>query len=345
MNGRLIINGLVLALLGCVLVGCGQAPPPAVKPVQPPGERFKVELQDEKSPVASRRTYYNEMDVKTRAEIEYRDKSAGGETYSPTTGKVIERWRTYAGKTQVKEREKFDAKGEVVSMVMYHADGKPWKEMQRQKDGGYKLVEHWSTGILMSELLVRADGSAERLSYSDDGRWIEGRTVVHANREIDSWDYFDAAGKVKSHSHWQTNGNQDVKHFRQDGTVSHRQWWHILRNFDLAGGARSHRGWVLDKVEEYAADGKTLTRRLLLNDGPTDVNGVREAQVHNADGSYTVRQLTDNQVDQEETFSADGKSTGVTTYDADNERPVEDIDPKLFECFHIIGGVKFDNYD
>lgn len=341
------INGLVLILICGALIGCGRTPPPVVSPVLPkPSERCKVELQDEKSPEASRRTFYNELDEKTRVEIEYRDKSVGGESYDLTTGKVKERWRTYAGSKQVKERATFDSKGDAVSMVMYHEDGKPWKDMQRQKDGGYRLVQHWRTGILMSELLVRADGSAESLSYSDDGKWIEGRTVVHTSREIDSWDYYNAAGLVKSHSHWQRNGNQDVKYFRQDGTVSHRQWWRILRNFDVNADIRKERGWVLEKVEEYAADGKQLTRQLLLADGPEDVNPVREARIYNADGSYTVRQLaSDNRVDSEETFSADGKSTGSTMYDDDNEKPLEEIDPKLFECFHVIGGVKFDNFD
>lgn len=339
------VNNLILIVAGCFLAaGCSPKPPPAVLPVQPPSERSTLELRDEKSPEYSRRTFYNDADVKLRVEIEYRDKSAGGEVFSPVTGKLTERWRTYAGKKQIRERSTFDAKGEVVSMVMYHEDGKPWKSMQRQKDGGYKLVEHWSTGVLMSELLVRADGSAERLSYADDGKRIEGRTVVHTSGEIDAWDY-DAKGKVTSHSHWQRNGNQDVKYFREDGTMSHRQWWRILRNFDLTGNVREHRGWVLEKVEEYGADGKSLTRRLTLADGPSDVNAVTESTVFNADGSYVVRLLNDGKIESEEAFSADGKSTGITEFYDEVEKPVEEIDPKLLECFHIIGGVKFDNFD
>lgn len=327
----------------CSLVGCGQSPPLSVPRSMPPSERSTFELQDEKSPEYSRRTFYNEFDAKTRVEIEYRDKSAGGESYAPVTGRVREHWRTYAGSKQVRERKRFDAKGEVVSMTTYYEDGRISKDMQRQKDGGRKLVQYQDTGTLMSETLIRADGTVESLSYDDDGKWIERRTIIHVNREIDSWSYYDAAGKVKSHSHWHRNGNQDVEYFRQDGTVSHRQWWRILRNFDVSAPARSQRGWVLEKVEEYAANGKTLTRRLVLENGPKDVNPVRESQSYNADGSYTVRHLTRNHIEKEETFSADGKSTGTVTYDS--EKPIENIDLKLFECLHIIGGVKFDNYD
>ena len=187
MNNRSFL-WLVFSVL--VLSGCrdtSEADPKGNLPVAAPAsERRKVELCPESSPEQSRSTFFNERDELVRAEIEYRDKSVGCEIFD-SNGKVKERWRTYPAKKQVKLRETYDGKGEVVTHLEYHSNGKVYQDLRRQKNGDYRLSQYWDTGLLSTELLVRTDGTAERLSYSDDGKRIDGRTVVLANGEIDSW--------------------------------------------------------------------------------------------------------------------------------------------------------------
>ncbi len=338
------LAALLLVGLCALLTGCSDSnrqEPSAAQPPVEEKEHMKVELQPEGTPELVRRVYYNRFDEKLRAEIEFRDGSVGGEVFHGD-GKVKERWRNYPHSKQELERTTYAPDGEtMVTSVTHHKNGRVHKDTRLQKDGGYRLVENWDTGIIMTELLVRKDGSAERLSYSSDGKYVDRKTVVLVGGEVDSWDC-EADGRVTSHSHWQKNGNQDVTYFRVDGSASHRQWWHILRNFDTTSG-RAHRGWILDKVEEYDSDGKTLLRRILLAPGPKDVNPVARVEVFRADGSRTVRHLNGEKVQKEEVFSAAGKLQHSETF-ADGKEPVEKVDAKLLECWHVIGH-KFDSFD
>lgn len=333
------------ALCLTVLVsGCGETPRKTLSaPVTPAAkERIVTELQPESSPEVSIRKYYNEADELVRVETNFRDKSVGGESYFPD-GKVKERWRTYDNSSQVKERTTFQNDGKTVeTSLSYHRNGKVWKDLRLQKDGAYRVTQYWESGIIMSDLLVRVDGTAERLSYSEDGKYVDRKTIVHASGELESWDY-NAKGGVTARSHWSKKGDQTVEYFREDGKVSHRQWWRILRNFDTTR-ERSHRGWVLEKVEEYAADGKTTTRRIVLADGPRDVNAISQVEILAANGERTVRTLVDGEnVSREEQYNAKGDLVSSTDYQ-DDERPVETVDKKLLECWFVIGH-KFDNYD
>lgn len=335
-------------LLGCgaLLTGCtnrSKEQPGVTPPQDNNAEHVKIELQPEGTPERVRRVFYNCFNEKLRCEIEFRDGTVGGEAYF-ADGKMKEQWRTHPDSKQVQVCKTFAPDGTtVVTSLEYHKNGKVHKDTRRQKDGGYLVSEYWDSGIAMSDLQVRADGSMERVYYGDDGKRVRSRLAVHVTGEVDDWAYDEASGRLESHSHWLKNGAQDVKFFRPDGSLSHRQWWHILRNFDTSK-SRSHRGWILDRVEQYGADGRTLVCRLKLSPGKKDINPVEQVEHFAADGSRTVRRLSGGQkVSSEETFAADGTQTGSQAYSDGNE-PVEKIDKALLECWHVIGH-KFDNYD
>ena len=279
---------MLLATLLCagLLAGCGKQdsgqPHPTPKPppvVTQPTER--VELMPDGSDEYLRRHYTNAYGVEVETRIEYRNGDKAVTKYR-ADGSQLSFNRTAKDGTAVADKV-FAADGATIVSGRELREDKTlkWTAVQ-DASGTVTMVTYWWDGkTVFAQTLTQTNGAYESTYFRKDGTlWAKrfGAKSGSADREQS----FDSSGKLALTLE-RTPQEVVVSLYRADGTVQYKQ--HMT---ERASGYGNYTYRTMGSVEELAADGKTVVRRLVMDSSGYSVGSVERPQ---SDGTTIVRTL------------------------------------------------------
>lgn len=203
------------------------------------------------------------------------------------------------------------------TFTTYRADGKTLRSIQHRVNGE------------LFETYYRLDGQTVWWEFNYSTR----RCTIHFDRQGNPYEV-----EYSHKSLLQGNGYSmgpksapiplcDNAYEREDGTLAYKQTWTVCWDHNLDTTRE-----ILTGLEVYAEDGSLATRVTLKAeaDSPRFIEKVEE---FNPDGSSLVRlyQGAESRLS-EETFDADGNSTGKQTFPSSDSYQ-ESIDPRFFQGF------------
>jgi hypothetical protein len=297
----------LIAVLAVSLSGCKKeepatpTPPPVAAPAQPKYV-VKVVPKPDGSDELQRIYTYLEDGTLVKVEIQYRQ---GGRT----------------------QRQLFRENGSVKEVQELHPyTSKLQSSTEMAADGTTKVSEttYRISGDLDSKTAFKSDGSSETLRYRNGGSRLLAKIAKSADGKKTSV-FFHADGTtVWANATELSNGDSKVETYRLDGTRDQDREVFVDRMLITVYGAdgkarykqtwsgyrsaySSYRYYSLEKVEEYSADGSTVTRVLEFErwggqrvKKATDIVSGKPSKVR------TFRY--DGTVESEEIFAADGTS-------------------------------------
>jgi len=335
----LLVLGAAFALTA-LLAGCNKDDKQAEKknphPVvvsTPSCPAEKVEPGDESTPVQSTRHIYDQHTcMEVERQVFYRTTHNNEDIMLRPDGTKL-------------SAHLENNRGTVLQDVKYASDGKTVIDGYQNRDDGTRVktitrdakanttttVTYWWDGkSVFSTEVANADGSfTAEVHHKNGALWMKrsgasGGTVTHEET-------YDANGVLQYSREPQPGSMSLVTTYRPDGTVKAKQTFAVSTNYS-GGESRT-----LISVDEYAADGKTLTRKITT--GATNSGygywyggGYPDTvETHNADGTTTVHKVRyDGRVSHEEIRDATGKVTSQKDWTwSDTDAPSEKIDSTL----------------
>ncbi|MBX3073384.1 hypothetical protein KF728_21440 [Candidatus Obscuribacterales bacterium] len=325
-KSRFIAVSVLVAGLALSLTGCKQEdevpPPPPVK-AQPAQPKYIVKVipkPDGSEELQRIYTYLPDGVTLYKLEIQYRQ---GGRT-------EVQWYRPDGTVKEVQEMHPYST-GKVQSTTRMAPDGTTKVDQTTYRlDGGVDAVTEF-----------KADGSSHTVRYRNDGkRRLSVTDTAPDGKKVST--YFHADGTtVWANATEQKNGDSKVETFRLDGTRDQTREVFYDRMIVTVHGAdgkpkytqtwsgyryaySSYRYYTLEKVEEFGADGVTLTRKLEF-----ERYGSRNIKVATdlANGQPTKTRYFryDGTLEREEIVQADGTKTTVK-HEA-SEKITETYDP------------------
>jgi hypothetical protein len=328
--------------LAALLTGCGKddkeadkknPPPIVVRSPSCPAE--KIEPGDESTPVQSTRHVYDQRTcIEVEQQVFYRTTHNNEDIFLRPDGTKL-------------SSHLENSRGTVLHEVKYAADGKTVVEGYHNRDDGTRLktITHddkanttttvtcwWDGQSVFSTQVVNADGSfTNEMHHKNGAIWMKrtGTSSGVVTRE----ETFDTNGVLQFVSEPQPGAMTLVTGYRPDGTMKSKQTFYVSTYYYGGGGQQR----TLISVEEYAADGKTLARKITT--GATNSGygywyggGYPDTvETHNADGTTVVHKVRyDGRVSHEEIRDATGKVTSQKDWTwSDTDAPTEKIDSSL----------------
>lgn len=320
------LSAVGAAMLLCfALTGCSDKKAELPPPVDPtPKVTIKVEPMPAESPEQTRVHKLDEFGREFETEIAYRDNSKGLEIWNPTTSALVEFKRWYPGSTTLQRHGKYTA-GKLVWEEQYHSNGKVSQRRLWHKNGDREYLQFSSDGTSeLGKVLIRKDGSGEWIQRNQDWRTgkVQGmrqRYTWEANGDLVREEYDYQNGTTLLNRAATKGDNLVVDIFRPDGTVEFRQYHKAPpappsnggNNNAPPTGFRVRWSWILEKVEVFAADGKTLVKSFICT---AQRFGSQPSEVHvpQANGGKIVVEIGyddrgELKVKGEKVFDKDGK--------------------------------------
>lgn len=285
MRLRLTLSLTALLLAG-LLAGCGpqdsgqQNPPPKPPPVVTrPTETLEPMPEDSEEFLRRHFTNANGIEVETRIEYRNGDKAV---TKYRNDGSQLSYNRVAKDGTVVADKA-FAADGKTIVSGREMREDKTlkWTAMQ-DANGVVTMVTYWYNGkTVFAQTVTQPNSSYEATYFRKDGSLWMKRSGKAAD-VIDREQQFDNAGKLTVTLE---RTAQDVVSvvYRPDGTVLYKQ--HITERKSSYGNYVNRN---VVSVDEFAADGTTLVRRLVMDSNGYNVTAVERPQ---ADGTTLVRTL------------------------------------------------------
>jgi hypothetical protein len=273
-----------------LLTGCNRSEPEAANPTPPPAVTQKpverVELMPDTSDEYLRRHYIdaNGFEVETRIEYRNGDKA----TIKFRSDKTQESYKRVAKNGSVLIEQNYAADGKtIVSGQELRADGTmKWKATQ-DAAGTVTTVTYWWDGksVFSEKKQQMPSGAHETTYFRKDGStvWMKksGPTSGVVTKELQ----YGSDGKLQFMREKSATSIDVVTTFyRADGTAEYKQY-----TTERPSGYGNYTYRTLAYVEELAADGKTVVRKLHMNSSGYTVVKVERP---NADGTVTVREVS-----------------------------------------------------
>jgi hypothetical protein len=300
-----------MMLLAGLLTGCGpngsdtqhKPTPPSV--VAKPTER--VELMPDTSDEFLRRHLTNSDGFEVETRIEYRNGDKAVIKFRDDQTQQSYKRVTKTGTILIEQNYALDGKS-ITSGQELRADGTlKWKATQDSSGAVRTLTYWWDGTTLFSDKTQSQPGGAYTATYyKKDGKlWV--KRTGSKDGVVDRDEQFNDSGKLAATVE-RSGQNTTATLYRDDGTIQYRQ--HMT---EVPSSYGSYTYKTMQYVEEYAADGKTLVRKLVMNSGGYSVGQVERP---NADGTTTVRTLNYNgTVTHEDIRDASGKITSQKDID------------------------------
>lgn len=314
--------GVALAsvmLAATLLTGCkneqdtGQKPTPPPVVVSKPAER--VELMPDTSEEFLRRHYIDANGFEVETRIEYRNGDKAVLKYR--ADQTQESYKRTAKNGTVLIEQNFAADGKsVVGGRELRPDGTLKWQTTQDSSGAVTTEVYWYDGkSVFAQTTQNPPGGAWSATYfrKDSKLWM--KTSGPKTGQVTRQEVYDGGRLAVI---MERNG-QDVvaTALRADGTAEFKQY--------ITETASNYGGYVYSNiryVEEFAADGKTVVRKLVMDSNGYGVTAVERT---NPDGTTTVRTLRyDRTVIGEETRDANGNVISQKTID-----PSEKISEKV----------------
>lgn len=307
------------ALLSVILLpGCSEPPRQEQKPTPPPlvnpKPRETVEMMPSSSEEFLRRHILDANGFEIETRIEYRNGDKAVIKMRPDSTQAEYRRVTKDGTVKVEQIFAADGKT-VVRGQELRDDGTMKLKTSQDASGLITAVTYWYDGQrVFTEKKHRVGGAYETTYYYKDGNvWM--KRSGPADGTVDKETLYDRTGKVQFVREKKPT-EVVVTVYGANGKPSHRQ--HVVEKPSQYG---SYVNKTMLYVEEFAADGTTVTRKFVMtSDGWSLDHVVR----FNDDGTTTVRKLGgtyDPIVTREEQRDAAGNVTSTKTFtSSDNVR-------------------------
>jgi hypothetical protein len=287
MRVRLILAASALLAVG-MLAGCGQQDSgqknPNPKPPQvvtQPKPTPRVELMPDDSDEYLRRHFTNANGVEVETQIEYRNGDKADVKYR-ADGSQLSYNRTAKDGSVVADKT-FAADGKTIVSGREVREDKTLKWTASQDANGVvTMVTYWWDGkTVFANTVTQPNGSYEATYFRKDGSlWM--KRMGAQTGTVDREQSFDNSGKL---AFTLEHTPQDIVAtlYRADGTVLYKQ--HMT---ERKSGYGNYVNRTMLFVEEYAADGKTVERKLVMDSSGYSVDSVERPQ---SDGTTLVRSL------------------------------------------------------
>ena len=263
---RCTASAAALALMCFSLTGCGDNKTETPTQPEPPQAKvtLKIEARPESSGEQTRIHKIDELGRELEVEIAFRDKTKGWEIYNPDSGALVEVKRTHTNHKVLQLHIKYKG-GKIVWEERYYPNGKLQQSRVWHKNGDRELRQYVNDGTTeLTRLLIRQDGSGQWIQYRQDwqSRTVKGIAQSFtwtANGDSTREMYNQADGTTLISRSEKNGDNLVVSGLRADGTLLYKQY------HKSSGDEQSRRNsflppWILQKVELYSADGKTIER-------------------------------------------------------------------------------------
>lgn len=283
-------SGLALVVACLFAAGCSsdKTEPEPVKPVPvkplPTQRREQIEVRPVDSGETIRRHIFDAQGIETETQIEYAngdkgvmllrpDGTVSRFTVNKPNGKLkFDKFAAPDGKTVIAGKQMRDDDTVIFTWDQFNLPA-----------GSVRLTAYWWDGKrIFAEQISHADGSVEAIYTRKNGkRW--GRKLADTKGEVYFIEANDPDGNL-SYQRKTSAGQVDTCFYRKDGTLEYTQ---LMKNMPAPYGGNSLQ---VTEVVEYAADGKTVARRMstAYNDYRLEVT---ETTTFNKDGTVTVRKL------------------------------------------------------
>lgn len=293
-----------VAVLALLLSGCGKSDDSSQKDDSTPASNApavrmpRVEFMPADSDERLRRHIYGGKDGQTEVEvdIEYRDGRTAA-LYLREDGTLKEAREFYSGARGIKQDNIYDADGKTVRAHQEFNDtGRLHLDRELLKDGSTRTTTYYDDGKTPVKVeLSLPDTTLDTTWYRKDGSlWAKSHQVAGTVVRVECY----TGGKLVQLREY-ANDQQTITVYRDDGTVAYKQYW-------VKGGAGFWYPYALHSVDEYAPDGKTIQRTVVLDDNGS--TAVRTEIYDNSGAKVEVHQLRDDgTVDKEQKLDVHGK--------------------------------------
>lgn len=294
--GVLIMTGL---LSGCSRPDQNQKPtPPPVVVVPKPTER--VEMMPSNSDEYLRRHVVDANGIEIETRIEYRngDKATIKLRPDQTQSEYLRVTKT----GQVRTEQHFAADGKTVVSGQELRDDNTMKlKISQDANGTITSVTYWYDGTrVFAEKIQQSSGSYQTTFFFKNGQVWMKRSGPSAGIVAKEQQY-TRTGTLEF-TREKTSQDVTITYYRADGTVNYRQ--HLV---EVPSQYGNYSWKTMGSIEEFAADGKTVTRKLVMS---SDGYSVEKVIRYNSDGTSVVRDVRyDGTVTHEEKRDASGTVT------------------------------------
>lgn len=326
-----VVAGLAFTLTGCKddSQSAGNTNLPAQGPTQPtPGPALvrTVKLMPPESG-ENQRIYKSTPDgTLVEMTIDYRDGRLETYTFRPDKT-VIRKQEFYPYTGVLKSTTEYATDGTtVVSETLNRGTGTLELTRKTLADGTMETTRYRVDGKRLHSVTHEKNGTlVDATFYAQDGKTLRA-TARSVNANETEVKFYNAAGQVEkirtsktTSGGYSSNVEYTISVLRADSTVAYKQSW---------SGYQSsyYRSISLKTVEEYAADGKTLTRKLTFN---YSGSSVQEAVVYENGVKKTVRTYRwDGTLETEKTYDSTGTVTATQNHTS-SENLKETVAPEL----------------
>lgn len=321
------VTVMSLALLSTIfLAGCDNNSNPPAKPKpgptlpQPPKEQ--VELMPESSGEVLRRHIYNPVGLEVETEIQYRNGTKGVVKYRDNGTQLSYKLTDKDGNVRIDRQYGNDGKS-LVGGFELREDNTQKLKVETTPGGVVTTTTWWFDGTRVFSVETRQpNGSWEAVYYAKNGKvWSKRSGTTAGVTDVDEL-YEMPSGNLEVKRVRKSATVTEITRYRSDGTARYMQT--VAEKANSWGGVSSQ----VESVVEFAADGKTVTRKLISKSGsPWDLE---QTLTYKSDGTVVRKTFRPNgYVDKEEVLDASGNVTSTKTY-APSDRVSESFDTSMF---------------